>query len=360
MRTRLAPSPTGALHLGNARTFLVTWLLARQRGWAVTLRVEDLDGPRVKAGAAAAAVDDLTWLGLDWDDGPLLQSTRAAAHAAAVRQLLDAGHAYPCACTRREVDAAASAPHAEDGASVYPGTCRGRFATVEDAIKAAGRPPAIRFRVEPGPVSWDDAVAGPQRYADVAAQLGDFVVAKADGTPAYQLAVVVDDAAAGVTHVVRGDDLLDSTPRQILLYRALGLGEPPTNATEPSEPSGSAAGSAPTAHLGSLAGRPAAEPLGSDGRERGGPRPPTYAHLPLIVGPDGRRLAKRHGDSRLSFYRARGVTAGRVRQLLARWCGLDVAPDATPADLLARFDLGRLPRHPIVYAAGDEADLLRV
>ena len=311
MLTRLAPSPTGALHLGNARTFLVTWLMARRRGWRVALRVEDLDGPRVRPGSAAAAVDDLRWLGLDWDDGPLLQSKSGPAHAAAVRQLLDAGLAYPCACTRREVDAAASAPHADDGATVYPGTCRGRFATVEEATTATGRPPAIRFRVPAGPVAWDDAVAGPQRYDDVAAQLGDFVIAKADGTAAYQLAVVVDDAAAGVTHVVRGDDLLDSTPRQMLLYRALGL----TGST------------------------------------------PTYAHLPLVVGPDGRRLAKRHGDSRVGFYRDRGVTAGRVRQLLARWCGLDVG-DATPIEsLVDQFDLARLPRGPITFTPSADAAL---
>ena len=314
MLTRLAPSPTGALHLGNARTFLATWLLARQHGWRVALRIEDLDGPRVRPGSATAVVDDLQWLGLSWDDGPLLQSTRAAAHAAAVDRLLAIGVAYPCVCTRREVDAAASAPHAEDGASVYPGTCRGRFATVKDATKAAGRAPAIRFRVPSGPVEWDDAVAGSQRYADVTAQLGDFVVAKADGTAAYQLAVVVDDAAAGVTHVVRGDDLLDSTPRQLQLYRALGLAE----------------------------------------------AIPAYAHLPLVIGPDGRRLAKRHGDSRLSFYRSRGVTAGRVRQLLARWCGISVGPDEPVDALVPLFDLARLPRKPIVYGPADEAVLLRV
>jgi glutamyl-tRNA synthetase len=311
MLTRLAPSPTGALHLGNGRTFLATWLLARQRGWRVLLRVEDLDGPRIKPGAGAAAVDDLRWLGLDWDEGPVLQSTRAGAHAAAIAQLLADGRAYPCVCTRREVDAAASAPHAEDGATVYPGTCRGRFATVEDAARFAGRPPAIRFRVDPGPVAWDDEMAGPQRFDDVAARLGDFVIAKADGTPAYQLAVVVDDAAAGVTHVVRGDDLLDSTPRQMLLYRALGLAD----------------------------------------------AIPAYAHLPLVVGPDGRRLAKRHGDSRLRFYRDRGVAPGRVRQLLARWCGVDDGPLAAMA---RQFDLRRLPREPIVFGPQDEATLLQL
>ena len=312
MRTRLAPSPTGALHLGNARTFLATWLLARQQGWQITLRIEDLDGPRVRAGADAAAIDDLRWLGLDWDDGPLLQSTRAPAHAHAVAQLIAQGNAYPCICTRREVDAAASAPHADDGAAVYPGTCRGRFASVAQAAAIARRPPAIRFRVPAGAIDWHDGFAGPQRYADVAGQLGDFVIAKADGTAAYQLAVVVDDAAAGVTHVVRGDDLLDSTPRQILLYRALGLSK----------------------------------------------AIPAYAHLPLVVGPDGRRLAKRHGDSRLRAFRDRGVPAGRVRQLLARWCGVQVDDRDPIAAQLPAFDLAKVPRERIVFSAADEAALL--
>ena len=312
MLTRLAPSPTGSLHLGNGRTFLATWLLARQRGWRILLRVEDLDGTRVRPGADAAVVDDLRWLGLDWDGGPLLQSTRAPAHAAALEQLIAQGDAYPCTCTRREVNAAASAPHADDGAAVYPGTCRDRFASIADATRFAGRPPAIRFRVPRGLVGWTDGFAGPQVYPDVAGQLGDFVIAKADGTAAYQLAVVVDDASAGVSHVVRGDDLLDSTPRQILLYRALGA----------------------SAAI------------------------PTYTHLPLVVGSDGRRLAKRHGDSRLGTYRQRGVPAARVRQLLAGWCGIH-ASECEPIETLVQlFDLNRVPRDRIVYTADDEASLL--
>ncbi|HLL91224.1 MAG TPA: tRNA glutamyl-Q(34) synthetase GluQRS [Tepidisphaeraceae bacterium] len=311
--TRLAPSPTGALHLGNARTFLVNWLLARQNGWRVVLRIEDLDGPRVKRGADAAAIDDLRWLGIDWDNGPVYQSTRTTAYAQAIDRLLAGGDAYACVCSRREVDAAASAPHADDGSAVYPGTCRGRFASVADARAAAGagRAPAVRFHARPGErVTVDDAVAGRVEF-DVAGRLGDFVVAKADGTPAYQLAVVVDDAAAGVTHVVRGDDLLDSTPRQMLLYRALGLAD----------------------------------------------RVPRYAHLPLVVGADGRRLAKRHGDTRLSTYRAAGVGPGRVLALLARWCGIEGTPPARAGDLIGRLDLSGLPRTPIVF---DEADHLEL
>lgn len=304
--TRLAPSPTGALHLGNARTFLVTWLLARQRGWRITLRIEDLDGPRIRRGAADQALDDLRWLGIDFDDGPLLQSTRAGAHRAAIDRLLAGGHAYPCVCTRGEVDHAASAPHADDGASVYPGTCRGRFASVADARAATGREPAIRFRVDDDAVArWDDAFAGPQAIA--MRSLGDFVIAKADGTPSYQLAVVVDDAAARVTQVVRGDDLIDSTPRQMALYAALGASEPT----------------------------------------------PTYWHLPLLVGPDGRRLAKRHGDTRISKYRANGASPAKILRQLAAWSGIVDPPTSIAAarDLINRFDIARLPHEPIVVDA---------
>src|SRR5687767_13393463 len=223
--TRLAPSPTGALHLGNARTFLINWLLARQSGWRIVLRVEDLDGPRVKQAADRQAIEDLRWLGLDWDEGPIYQSPRAPLYREAAERLVGAGAAYPCVCSRKEVQAAASAPHAEDGSAVYPGTCRGKFRSIAEAAAASGRPPALRFRVPDGQtVRFEDAFRGTVEY-DVARELGDFVIAKAaagdDFMAAYQLAVVVDDSAMGVTDVVRGDDLVDSTPRQIMLYRAL-------------------------------------------------------------------------------------------------------------------------------------------
>ncbi len=306
--TRLAPSPTGALHLGNARTFIVNWLLARQRGWRIVLRIEDLDGPRVKVGADQTAMDDLRWLGIDWDEGPVRQSDRATIYRAAVDRLLVSGAAYPCICTRAEIERAASAPHAEDGSAVYPGTCRDRFASVEEARQAAnGREPAIRFAVlRDRVVSVRDAFAG-ERSFEVARELGDFVIFKNDGTAAYQLAVVVDDAEAGVTDVVRGDDLLDSAPRQMLLYEALGQ-----------------------------AGRI-----------------PAYTHLPLVVGPDGKRLAKRHGDSRLGHYRQQGISLARLLRLLAPWCGVDVQGIADNAMTLkhwiTRFDLTRLPRQPITF-----------
>jgi glutamyl-tRNA synthetase len=310
--TRLAPSPTGALHLGNARTFLVNWLMARQRGWRIVLRIEDIDGPRLKAGADVQAVQDLHWLGIHYDDGPIHQTARTGAYQSAIRRLLDTRQAYPCTCTRREVELAASAPHAEDGAAVYPGTCRDRYSSIEQASLAAGKPPAIRFRAPDEVVRFEDAVAGSQ-VVDVARQLGDFVIAKSDGTAAYQLAVVVDDAEMRVAHVVRGDDLLDSTPRQILLYRALDM-----------------------SHL-----------------------IPQYCHLPLIVGDDGRRLAKRHGDTRLSHYRERGVPAARVRALLARWSGMPAAEQMSVEQMVQEFALELLPRQPMVFTAADDEWLMK-
>jgi glutamyl-tRNA synthetase len=306
--TRLAPSPTGAFHLGNARTFLANWLLARQNHWRILLRIEDLDGPRVKMGADQQAIDDLSWLGIDWDQGPFYQSSRLPMYQAAIRRLIDSRRAYPCVCTRSEVNSAASAPHAEDGAAIYPETCRGRFDNPQQAAAAAGREPAIRFLVPDGIVPFTDAFCGQQQF-EPRRQLGDFVIAKADGTPAYQLAVVVDDAQMQVSHIVRADDLIDSTPRQILLYEALGLRE----------------------------------------------QLPSHCHLPLVVGPDGRRLAKRHGDTRLASYRQQGVPAGRVLSLLARWCGISLAHEPKAAsDLVGRFDLSAMSRQAIVFRDEDD------
>lgn len=308
--TRLAPSPTGALHLGNARTFLVNWLCARQRQWKLILRIEDLDGPRIKRGADLQAIEDLRWLGIDWDDGPIRQSARTKRYQDAVAALLARGQAYPCICTRKEASLAASAPHAEDGASVYPGTCRGRFTSIEQARQANdGRMPAIRFAVPEESLEFSDGFRGKVRFENLAKQLGDFVIAKSDETPAYQLSVVVDDAAMGVTQIIRGDDLIDSTPRQILLYRALSLEA----------------------------------------------RIPHYTHLPLVIGEDGRRLAKRHGDTRLAFYRDAGVPAARVLALLARWCGIDAGDSATIGQLLEDFDMARIPRAPIIMSPADDA-----
>ncbi|MBS3735346.1 MAG: tRNA glutamyl-Q(34) synthetase GluQRS [Phycisphaerae bacterium] len=306
--TRLAPSPTGALHLGNARTFLVNWLLARQRGWRVVLRIEDLDGPRVKPEAVAETLDVLAWLGLTWDGPVVYQSQRHAAYARALAALVAAGTAYPCVCSRKDIDRAATAPHAEDATPTYPGTCRGKYASAQAAEAATGRAPAWRVGVPDEPVAFDDAVAGPQRF-DLRRHGGDFVIFRKQNLAAYQLAVVVDDAEAGVDEIVRGDDLLDSAARQIHLRRLLGLGEAVR-----------------------------------------------WWHLPLVLGPDGRRLAKRHGDTRLTHYRDLGAPPERLCGLLGFWCGaLERRRPSTPDELLERFDIARLPREPVTFTDADDA-----
>jgi glutamyl-tRNA synthetase len=298
-RGRFAPSPTGPLHLGNARTALLSWLAARSAGSPWIVRIEDLDGPRVRPGLEARILGELRWLGLDWDEGPDVgggagpyrQSERLPAYAAALARLREAGLAYPCFCSRAEIAAASQAPHGpSDEGPRYPGTCA-RLGAAEAARRSESRRPAWRFRTTPGEVEFVDAIHGPQRV-DVAAQVGDFVVARADGVPAYQLAVVVDDAAMAIDEVVRGDDLLASTGRQLHLYGALGLA------------------------------------------------PPRFGHVPLVVGADGERLAKRHGALSLGELRERGADPRRVVGLLAELSGL-ASPGAllAPRELVAGFRL---------------------
>ena len=292
---RLAPSPTGSLHLGNVRTFLWAWLSARAQGGRVLLRIEDLDTPRVKPGTAEKMIDDLRWLGFDWD-GPVVVQTARREHYRTVFAKLT-GRIYPCRCTRGEIAASASAPNEGDHELRYPGTCR----------TYAGPAAHWRLRVEPGLVSFHDRLTGPQSI-DVSADIGDFAVAKSPEQPAYQFAVVADDLDQGVTEVVRGDDLIPSTARQILLYRALGA------------------------------------------------EPPAYGHVPLVVGPDGMRLAKRHGDARIATFRERGVTPERIIGVLASWSGLGEG-DATPACLLPKWSWDRLPRGRVILTPERLADL---
>lgn len=305
-RTRLAPSPTGALHLGNARTFLVNWVHARQQEWEIVLRIEDLDGPRVKTGASDQAIEDLRWLALSWDDGPFAQRGDLAPYQAALEKLAGEGDIYPCRCTRRKIEAAAlSAPHGDEHELRYPGTCRPALAgptTYEPTANVAWR-----LRVPDGVTSFTDNFAG-RHNQDIQQTTGDFLVATKDGLPSYQLAVVVDDARQGIDRIVRGDDLLGSTHRQLLLQQRLGL--------------------TPT---------------------------PEYWHLPLVVGADGRRLAKRHGDSRLSHYRELGVPAERIIGLVAEWCGIGPRRPMGADELLERFDLGKVPREKIVFTPADDA-----
>ena len=304
VRGRLAPSPTGVLHLGNARSFLLAWLDVRSRGGRMVLRIEDLDGPRIRKGADAQAIFDLDWLGLDWDEGPYYQRERLGSYQAAFEMLVENGQVYPCVCSRKDIDVAASAPHEGVEGTVYPGTCRGRFQGVAEARAAGGREPSWRFAVEPGTtIAFEDRFAGRRRYR-VDQDLGDFVVWKSTGEPAYQLAVVVDDVGQSITDVLRADDLLPSTARQILLYRAFDR------------------------------------------------KPPVFAHTPLVVGQDGLRLAKRHGDTSLAHFRREGVTPAALVGMLAAWSGL-AEPGARlrPRELVAGFDLSRVPRSPVVATA---------
>jgi glutamyl-tRNA synthetase len=313
---RLAPSPTGGLHLGHARTFLAAWLSARSKGGRVVLRVEDLDASRVRTGAVEGALDDLRWLGLTWDEGPdvggprgpYLQTGRAVFYEVALERLKKAELVYPCTCTRAEIARAASAPHAEDEGPRYPGTCSGRRAL--DAATLGVRPFAWRFRLMPGEVSWDDLLLG-KRSIDPSLVGGDFIVARASVGPSYQLAVVVDDAAMGVTEVIRSDDLVTSTPRQILLYRALGL------------------------------------------------ELPAFGHIPLVRGADGRRLAKRDGSIKLSTIRTSGVDPRAFVGWLAWSLGQSegVEPGG-PGDWVGRFRPDRIPRQPWVLSEADLAAFL--
>jgi glutamyl-tRNA synthetase len=287
---------------------LLAWLSIRSQGGRMALRIEDLDSTRTRSETVGGALADLRWLGLDWDDGPYVQSQRMAAYESSLERLKASELVYPCTCTRADIERAASAPHAEDEGPTYPGTCSGR--KVVDAESLGDRPFAWRFRVPEGLVAWHDLVLGEQRL-DPRRLGGDFVVARSGVGPSYQLAVVHDDATMGVTEVIRGDDLVPSTPRQILLYRALGW------------------------------------------------NPPAFGHVPLAVGPDGRRLAKRDGSIKLASLREAGVDPHRLVGWLARSCGWAESGDAIPpSDLVDKFDLSALPSEPWVVGPEALADLL--
>jgi glutamyl-tRNA synthetase len=295
---RLAPSPTGELHLGHARSFLIAWWHARSRGGLVRLRMEDLDDSRATASYEALAQRDLEWLGLDWDGPVVRQTERLGELQQAAQQLLDTGHAYPCVCTRGDIRSAVSAPHGADGVPPYPGTCRDRFSTVEQAEAETGKLAGLRFRVAADSIRVDDRFCGVHNF-DLAADPGDFLIVRRDKVVAYQLSVVVDDAHQGVTEIVRGDDLLPSTPRQMAVARALGLASP------------------------------------------------DYYHLPLVVDASGNRLAKRTKASSLKTLREQSADPRCIVSWVATTCGLNVPPRVSARDVVPVFDMNRVPSSPV-------------
>lgn len=318
VRGRLAPSPTGFLHLGNAWAFLLAWWAARNAGGMVILRMEDIDPQRSRPEYAEAILEDLRWLGLDWDEGPLpgtragdslpeesgpcgpyVQSRCTSIYAGALRRLEALGRLYPCFCTRRELRALAGAPHVDDAGAPYPGTCRHLSTERRAALQAEGRRACLRFHGPEEAIAFGDLVQGPQRrrLEDCG---GDFAVQRSDGVIAYQLAVAVDDGRMGITQVVRGRDILPSTPRQIALLRLLGY------------------------------------------------TIPTYAHIPLLLDAEGERLAKRHGSLSLRALRAGGVAPERIVGLLAWLAGGNPSRrDVRPAEVAPHFCMEAVPRDDI-------------
>lgn len=306
---RYAPSPSGRMHLGNLCCCLLAWLSAKSKGGKVVLRVEDLDTARCPRKFAELLQQDLAWLGLSADeggdkggpDGPYYQSDRSAVYQQFYDVLWKKGLVYPCFCSRSQLHAA-DAPHRSDGQVVYAGTCR-NLTPEQAAEKALRRPPAWRVRVPDETVGFTDGHLG-YYEENLARDCGDFYLRRADGVFAYQLAVVVDDALMGVTEVVRGADLLSSTPRQLWLYRTLDLNAP------------------------------------------------EFIHMPLLLAPDGRRLSKRDGDESLENLQAK-YTPEEIIGRLACACGLQKAPDPrTPAELADGFSWEKVPRQDIVLPEG--------
>lgn len=305
--TRLAPSPTGALHLGNAFSFVINWAMARKHNWHIALRIEDLDTPRIKPGVIEQTIATLQWLGLDWDSGPTTQANQLDRYSHAMEKLARSSLIYPCELTRSQIELASTAPHSGDpdqheirlDASLRPNSFPTRF---HDSGTN------WRILTSPERISFTDIHMGPQSF-DLDQLIGDFVVWTKRGTPSYQLAVVVDDSDTGVTQVVRGNDLLDSAARQLMLYRALEIGP---------------------------------EPI--------------YTHLPLIRGADGRRLAKRHGDTRIDSYINFGTSPEQIIGLLAFWSGITQqrSPMSTQ-EFKERFSLDTLGTDDIIFTPEDDA-----
>ena len=307
-RGRFAPSPSGRMHLGNAWTALLAWLDIRKAGGTMVLRMEDLDPDRSRPEYVSGLIEDLRWLGLDWDEGPDVggpyapynQSARTALYQAAFEKLTQSGLVYPCFCSRAELRFVASAPHAGDMETPYSGRCGKLDTHTMTDFEAQNRKPAFRLRVGDAAAEFADEAYGLQRQV-LRQSCGDFVIRRSDGVFAYQLAVVVDDAAMRIDRILRGADLLDSTPRQIYLWHWLGL------------------------------------------------QPPAFLHVPLLVGSDGGRLSKRHGSLTLKALRDIGTPAEKIIGRLASWAGLiDRFEPIRARELIPLFTVGRLPRDPVV------------
>lgn len=302
-RVRFAPSPTGYLHVGGARTALFNWLYARQTGGTFVLRIEDTDRDRSSDEMTAAILEGMTWLGLNWDEGPYHQADGFDRHRQDVDRLLASGAAYRCFCTADELQARRDAAEKATGPGSYRYDRRCSLLSADEVERrvAAGDPFSVRFRVPAGETSWDDIVHGETTFRN--ADLDDFIILRTDGTPIYNLAVVSDDIEMRITHVMRGDDHLSNTPRQILLYRALGAPEP------------------------------------------------RFAHLPMILGPDGKRLSKRHGATAVGEYRNLGILPQALMNFLALlgWNPGDDQEVMQEHELIARFSLERILKKSAVF-----------
>ncbi len=293
VRGRIAPSPSGYMHLGNAFSALLAWAFARSAGGSFVLRLEDLDERCQNPVYAKGLLDDLSWLGIDWDGEPVVQANRVSAYEEALERITSRAELYPCFCSRADLHAA-SAPHASDGTPLYAGTCYSMDAN-EREIRVAGQRHALRLHVPDETIGFVDAIQGPYEQ-NLARECGDFVLRRSDGVFAYQLVCVVDDIASGVTQVVRGSDLLSSTPRQILLYELLG---------------------APV---------------------------PEFAHHPLVLAAAGRRLSKRNGDSTIASMRERDIAPEAVVGYLAQLAGqVEEAEPMSALELAGIFDASKIP-----------------
>ena len=312
-RVRFSPSPTGNPHVGLIRTCLFNWAYARHVGGTFVFRIEDTDAARDSEESYRALLDSLRWLGLDWDEGPgvggpfgpYLQSERMGVYAEWVSRFLADGHAYYCYCTPEELQARRQAAREAGGGSGYDGHCRHLTAEQVAAYVAEGRKPVVRFRMPEGSTTFTDLVRGEVTFDH--AHVPDFVLARADGRPLYTLAVAVDDVLMEITHVVRGEDLLSSTPRQIAVYRAMGVPED---------------------------------------------RFPVFAHLPYVLGPDGQRLSKRNGVVSINWYREQGFVPEAICNYLALlgWSPGEDREEFTLAEMAAEFDLARV-RNGVIRAA---------